>query len=185
MGLASTRTAGFWPPLMVTRPTPGSWAIFWARVVSAKSSTLCRGMAVGGERQRQNRRVGGIHLAVDRRIGQIRRQERAAGIDGGLHLLLGHVNVLIEIKLQNDQRGAEGARRGHLLQTWHLPELPFQRRGHRRHHYARTSARIEREHLNRGVIHLGQAPRPAAAYRRQARQARCPPSKEWWRPAEE
>ena len=44
MGLACTRTAGFWPPLMVTRPTPGSCEIFWARVVSAKSSTFWRGI---------------------------------------------------------------------------------------------------------------------------------------------
>ena len=35
MGFTWTRTAGFWPPLMLTRPTPGSWEIFWANRVSA------------------------------------------------------------------------------------------------------------------------------------------------------
>ncbi len=41
-GLTCTRTAGFWPPLMLTSPTPGSWLIFCARRVSANSSTLGR-----------------------------------------------------------------------------------------------------------------------------------------------
>ena len=40
VGFTCTRTAGFCPPLMLTRPTPGSCEIFWARRVSAKSSTL-------------------------------------------------------------------------------------------------------------------------------------------------
>ena len=39
MGLTCTRTAGFCPPEMDTRPTPGSCEIFWANRVSAKSST--------------------------------------------------------------------------------------------------------------------------------------------------
>ncbi len=43
LGSACTRTAGFWPPLMVTRPTPESWEIFWARAVSARSSTRLSG----------------------------------------------------------------------------------------------------------------------------------------------
>ena len=34
------RTAGFWPPEIETSPTPGSCEIFWARRVSAKSSTF-------------------------------------------------------------------------------------------------------------------------------------------------
>src|SRR5205807_1808407 len=34
------RTAGRWPPLMLTNPTPESWEIFCAKAVSAKSSTL-------------------------------------------------------------------------------------------------------------------------------------------------
>ena len=38
------RTAGRWPPLMLTSPTPGSWEIFCARRVSAKSSTCVSGM---------------------------------------------------------------------------------------------------------------------------------------------
>jgi hypothetical protein len=43
LGLARTRTAGRCPPLMLTRPTPGSCEIFCARRVSARSSTAMSG----------------------------------------------------------------------------------------------------------------------------------------------
>ena len=59
------RTAGFCPPLMLTRPTPGNCEILGASRVSARSSTFESGSVVGGERQRQNRRVRRIGLAVD------------------------------------------------------------------------------------------------------------------------
>ncbi len=38
------RTAGRWPPLMLTSPTPGSWEIFCASRVSTKSSTCVSGI---------------------------------------------------------------------------------------------------------------------------------------------
>ena len=41
--ITCTRTAGLWPPLMLTRPMPGSCEIFWANLVSARSSTRGRG----------------------------------------------------------------------------------------------------------------------------------------------
>ena len=69
------RTAGFCPPLMLTSPTPGSCEIFCASRVSARSSTFDSGMRVRRQRQRQDRRIGRIGLAVDRRIRQIRRQD--------------------------------------------------------------------------------------------------------------
>ncbi len=93
---------------------------------------LLQRYGLGTQRQSKNRRVGGIHFVVDRRIGEVGGKKSAAGIDGRLHLLLGDVNVLIKIKLQNDQRSAEGAGRGHLLQARHLAELPLQRSGHGR-----------------------------------------------------
>ena len=43
MGSTCTRTAGRWPPLIETKPTPESWEIFWARLVSARSCTRCSG----------------------------------------------------------------------------------------------------------------------------------------------
>src|SRR2546429_664324 len=69
---------------------------------------------IRGQRERQNRRVRGIDLAVDGRAGQITRQEGRRGIDRGLDLLLGDVDRVVEGELQRDQRGAERARRGHL-----------------------------------------------------------------------
>ena len=41
--LACTRTAGRCPPEIETRPTLGSWEIFWAMRVSARSSTVVMG----------------------------------------------------------------------------------------------------------------------------------------------
>ena len=43
MGFAWMRTAGFWPPQMLTRPTPGNCEILGARRVSARSSTFDSG----------------------------------------------------------------------------------------------------------------------------------------------
>jgi hypothetical protein len=42
--LAWIRTAGFWPPWMLTSPTPVTCEIFCARRVSAKSSTCESGI---------------------------------------------------------------------------------------------------------------------------------------------
>ena len=44
-----------------------------------------------GQPQRQDRRVGRIDLGVDRRRGQVGRQQVAGGVDRGLHFLLGDV----------------------------------------------------------------------------------------------
>ena len=45
-GFAWMRTAGFCPPLMLTRPTPESCEIFGASCVSARSSTFDSGKVV-------------------------------------------------------------------------------------------------------------------------------------------
>ncbi len=115
---------------------------------------LCKRQRIGRQRQRQNRRVRRIHLAVDGRVWQVSRQIRRRRIDGRLHFLLGHVDVFLQIELQRDQRSAERARRRHLRQPRHFAELPLERRGHGRRHHVRTRARIKRQHLNRRVINL-------------------------------
>ena len=94
-GFAWMRTAGFCPPLMLTRPTPDSCEIFGASRVSARSSTFDSGSVVDVERQREDRRVRRIDLAVDRRLRQVGGQERARRIDRCLHFLLGDVDVQI------------------------------------------------------------------------------------------
>ena len=111
---------------------------------------------LGGEGQGQDRRIGGIDLAVDRRIGQVFGQEGSRLIDGRLHLLFGHVQADLQAELQGDDRTAAGGVGGHLLQPRHLPELALQGRGDRRGHDVGAGARKESEHLDGGVIHLGQ-----------------------------
>ena len=56
----------------------------------------------------------------------------------------------------DDDRAAAGAGRGHLVEARHLPELPFQRRRHRRGHHVRAGAGIEGQHLDRRIVDLRQ-----------------------------
>ncbi len=106
--------------------------------------------------QRQNRRVGGIRLAVNRRNREIGGKKSGGCIDGGLHFLLGDIDAEIERKLQRDQRTAKRTDRRHLRQSGHLAELLLERRRDRRRHYLRACARVERLDLHGGIIHLRQ-----------------------------
>ena len=150
------RTAGRWPPLMLTRPTPGSWEIFWASRVSTISWTWVSGSVFEVARERDDRRVGGIDLGVDRRRRQIGRQQIAGRVDRRLHLLLGGVEGYVEAELQGDDRGAGRTGRRHLVQAGHLAELPLQRRRHRRGHHLGTGARVEGGHLDGRIVDLRQ-----------------------------
>ena len=95
---------------------------------------------VGGQRQRYNRGVGGVHLRVGRRIGKIARQRRARGVDRRLHILCSAVDVTIELELQRDLADPERTRRDHASKRRNLPELPLQRSGDQRHHRVRARA---------------------------------------------
>ena len=90
-GLTWMRTAGRWPPLMLTRPTPGSCEIFCAMRVSARSCSLVQRHRLRRQREGEDRRVGRIDLVVDRRARQVRRQEVRRRVDRRLHFLLGDV----------------------------------------------------------------------------------------------
>ena len=107
-------------------------------------------------RQRQDRCIGGIDFRVNRRRWQIGGKKITRSIDRGLDFLLGDVERKIEAELERDHRRSGGARRGHLVEPRHLPELPLQRRGDGRRHHLRTGAGIKRLHLNRRIIDLGQ-----------------------------
>src|SRR6266849_689605 len=116
-----------------------------------------------GERQRlrsnrqgQNGRIGGIDLAVDRRIGKIFGEKIRRAVDLRLHFLLRNVNVEVQVELQGNQRTPERTRRGHLQQAGNLPEVALQRSGHRRSHHVGACAGIKRLHLNGRIIHLRQ-----------------------------
>ena len=108
------------------------------------------------QRQRQDRRVGRIGLAVDRRGRQVRRQVRTRSVDRLLHFLFGDIDTQAEVELQRDHRASVGAGGSHLLESGHLSELTLQRRGHRRRHHVRAGAGIERNDLNDRIIHFRQ-----------------------------
>ena len=129
---------------------------------------LLRQDGVGGvihliERQRvradaegEDGRVGGIALAVSGRRGKGAGQEVGGGVDGRLHVLLGSVDVPLQLELQGDLGGAEARDRGHLLQRRHLPELPLERRGDGRGHRVRARSGEQRRDDDGGVIDLRQ-----------------------------
>ena len=70
---------------------------------------------LGGERQREDGRIGGINLAVDRRIGESLGEKIGSAIDGRLDLLLSNIDIQVQIKLQSDHRAPEGTCGGHLI----------------------------------------------------------------------
>ena len=177
------RTAGLWPPLMVTRPTPLSCAIFGESRVSTRSSTWGSGMEFGSNRQRQHRRVGGVGLAINRRRGKIGGQEALRGIDRRLHLFLRHVDIQAQGELQHHHRGAGGAVGSHLVQARHLSELPLERRGYRRRDDIGTGARIISDYLDGGVIDLRQRGDRELREGDRARPGRSRPSAAKSRPA--
>ncbi len=111
---------------------------------------------VGGERQRQYRRIGRVDLAVDRRIGQVAGKEGEPGVDGRLDLLLRHVKAQIETELKRDDRTAAGTGRGHLGKTGHLAELTLQGGGHGGGHDVGACPRVEGADLDGRIIDLGQ-----------------------------
>src|ERR1039457_3628008 len=106
VGFSSTRTAGREPPPTVTCPTPVNWASFCAMIVDAASYIwpLVRTAEVRASR---------IHFPVRGLVGKIGWQVAAGGVDGGLHVARGRVDVPIQSELQRDAGGSERARRSH------------------------------------------------------------------------
>src|SRR5882672_3220976 len=100
------RTAGRWPPLMLTSPTPESSEIF----------NFGKRQGLGGEGESQNRGVRGINLAVDRWIREPLGKKIGCAVDGGLHFLFGNVDVQVK-NLPELALGRGGDRRGHHVRT--------------------------------------------------------------------
>ncbi len=117
---------------------------------------LRQGQALRSYGQSQNRRVGGIDLAVHRRHRQVVGQETVGGVDRCLHFLLSHAQCNVQGELQGDHRRTPGAGGRHLLQPGNLPQLALQRRGHGTGGHARARAWIQRGHLDDRVVHLRQ-----------------------------
>ena len=111
---------------------------------------------LGGQCQGDDRRIGRVHLAVDRRIGQILGQEGARGVDRCLHLLLGHIQAQVQAELEGDDGAAAGAGRCHLPQPGHLSELPLQRSRDGGRGDIGAGAGVEGRDLDGRVINLRQ-----------------------------
>ena len=93
---------------MLTTPTPFSCEIFWAIRVSAMSSTFGQRHHVGGDAKGENGSVSRVDFGVDRRGGQVLRQEILRGADRCLHFLLCDVDGERKGKLQCDHGRAAG-----------------------------------------------------------------------------
>src|SRR5579863_4953711 len=112
--------------------------------------------SVRSKSERENGRVGRVRLAVDRRDGQVGRQIRLRRVDGGLHFLLGDIDVQTERKLQDDDRAAVGAGGGHLRQAGDFAELALEGRGYGGGGDFGACTGVERDDLNRRVIDFRQ-----------------------------
>ncbi len=65
-----------------------------------------QGHGVAGHGQGDNGRVRRVDLVVNRRVGQIARQQVVRRVDGRLHLLFRHIQGDGKIKLQGNDRGS-------------------------------------------------------------------------------
>ena len=139
-----------------------------------------------GQRERQDRRIRRVHFCIGRWIRQIFRQDAGGGVDGGLHVLCGTVDIAIEIELQRNLADAERARRVHRRQRRDLPKLALQRRRDQRGDHVGAGARQLRRHLDGREIDLRQRrdwQRPVT--QRTADQERDPQQRGRDRPADE
>ena len=128
----------------------------WARMFSAASSTLKSGSTSDCARQDQNGRIRRVDLAIGRRAREGFRQVAGGGVDRGLDVVGGRVDVAIEIELHDDRRRAERARRGHFRDAGNLGDLALQRLGDRGGHRLRRGAGQIGAHRDRGEVDLRQ-----------------------------
>ena len=97
---AHARAASCRPRSPGRRPAPATASAHDRR---GRVVHLARGQDVRGQRQDQDRRVGRIDLAIGRVARQVGGQIAAGGVDGGLHVARGGVDVAVQIELQRDR----------------------------------------------------------------------------------
>ena len=78
------------------------------------------------------------------------------GVDRGLHVARGRIDVPRQIELQHHARAAQSARRGHLRHAGDAPELAFERRRDGGRHRFRAGARQRGAHDDGRVRDLRQ-----------------------------
>src|SRR3569833_2365187 len=80
---------------------------------------------LGGQRHGDDRRVGRVHLGIERRVGEVARQGRGGRVDRRLNVLRRRVDVAVEVELERDLADAEGRRRRHRLERRDLSVCLF------------------------------------------------------------
>ena len=124
-------------------------------VVSPNSSSADSGTSVGRQREREDRRVGGIRLLVRRRDDALRQLPQRLR-DRRLHVLRGRVDVPVERELDDDLRLPEARRRRHVVDAGDRRELLLERRRDRRRHRLRARAGQRRAHRDRREVDVRQ-----------------------------
>ena len=105
-GSSWMRIAGFcWPP-METWADAGDLADLLRELGLDVVVDLGQRQRVGRGAEQQDRRVRRIDLAIGRRARQVLRQLPARGIDRGLHVVRGGIDVAVEIELDGDRRSS-------------------------------------------------------------------------------
>src|SRR5207248_4336270 len=88
----------------------------------------------GGQREQHHRRIGWIDFAIAGLAREIGGKLATSGVDGGLNIAGGGVDIAIQIKLQNDAGIAKAAGRSHLRDASNTAELTAERSGDGRRH---------------------------------------------------
>ena len=114
-----------------------------------------RGQRLRGQRQHEHRRRRRIGFAEPRQRRQVARQIRQRGVDRGLHVARGAVDVAADRELQLDAGGAERTGRGDLVDAGDLAEPPLQWRRNRRCHDRGVGARARGGNPDRRKIDIG------------------------------
>ena len=157
LGSTSTRTAGCCPPPTKTCPTPCTCEIFCARRLLAASEDRCaRGSTLLVNAMMRMGASDGFHLAVRGLDRQVGRELAARRRDRGLDVPRGRVDVPVQIELEGDRHGAEGAHRRHLGEPRDAPEPTLERRRHGGRHRLGARAREARAHLDGREIDAGE-----------------------------
>src|SRR6266403_3817886 len=110
----------------------------------------------GTQRQQHDRGIGRIDLSVAGLTGKIGRKLAAGGINGGLNVARGSIDVAVEVKLESNAGGAEPARGSHLRDASDAAELALEGRSDSGGHGFRAGARQASADTDRGKINLRQ-----------------------------
>ena len=183
-GSTCTRTAGFCPPLIVTRPTPGDLRDLLREDRVGVVVDLVERQDVRADRERQDRLVGRVALASTSAASAACAGRRLdAALIAACTSCCGGVDVAVEVELQRDLRVREARDARHLRQRRHLAELALERRRHRRRHRVGARARQVRRDDDGRVVDLRQRRDGQLRERRSPRRGAARPSAASSRPA--